>query len=101
MSKNNQTFIEKTFEIVHEGGFHVRPATKFAQCAGEFKSQIEIRKDSDTFGEWVNGKSIMSLLTLAATQGTKIRVRVSGDDARDAIQVLAEVILHPFSDDIE
>ena len=43
----------------------------------------------------------MSLLTLAATQGTKIRVRVSGDDARDAIQVLAEVILHPFSDDIE
>ena len=59
MSKNNQTFIEKTFEIVHEGGFHVRPATKFAQCAGEFKSQIEIRKDSDTFGEsipWLMGR---------------------------------------------
>ena len=63
-------------------GLHARPADLLVRVASKFQSNIQIGKD----GELVDCKSILSLLTLGAAQGTELMVSVIGDDAQDALE---------------
>jgi phosphocarrier protein HPr len=46
-------------------------------------------------GEWVSGRSVLSLLSLAAARGTRLRIRAVGPDAREAVQVLGRLVEAP------
>ncbi len=82
---------EGTFTIRSELGLHARPAGIFVSKAGEFTANIEVaRAEGDT--EWVDGRSILSLLSLAAGTGTRLRVRAEGDDAEQAVEVLGRLL---------
>jgi phosphocarrier protein HPr len=72
-------------------GFHMRPLTAFAQRAGQFRCSVTVAKES----ERVNGKSPLELMLLAAQQGTELELEVAGDDAAQAIDVLAELLAAP------
>ena len=63
--------IERELEIRNRLGLHARAAAKFVQTASRFKSDVKIRKN----GEEVDGKSILGLLLLAASQGTAHHAR--------------------------
>jgi len=78
----------KNVRIANPLGLHIRPAYSIAQVAGRFESEIEIVKD----GQSVNGKSVLEILMLAATQGTLLTVVARGRDARQAVEALAPVI---------
>ena len=65
-------------------GLHARPAHALAQLANRFQASIQIVKD----GEPVDGKSILSILTLAAAQGTELVIRATGPDADAAVDAL-------------
>lgn len=83
----------KIVEITNTQGLHARPADLFAKCAGKFASSITVAKpDSET----VDAKSILSLLTLAATQGTKLTIEATGPDAPEAIQALSDLVDSEF-----
>ena len=82
----------REFSIDNELGLHLRAASKFAQLASKFQCEVWVYKD----GTEVNGKSIMGVLSLAAGCGTRIRVRVEGDDAPAAMKALAELISAKF-----
>ncbi|MBI3322486.1 MAG: HPr family phosphocarrier protein [Candidatus Omnitrophica bacterium] len=69
-------------------GLHARPAALFAQVANRFKSIIRVKKGRRV----VDGKSIMGLLTLAASRGTTIEVTAQGADAEDAMHALEQMI---------
>ena len=62
--------IERDLAIRNRLGLHARAAAKFVQTASRFQSEIKIRKN----GEEVDGKSILGLLLLAASQGTRITI---------------------------
>ena len=75
-------------------GLHARPADQFVRVAQRFQSAIEIEKD----GSLVDGKSILSILTLAATQGSELTICASGDDAEEAVEALVGLIESDFAE---
>ena len=84
-------------EILNKLGLHARPAMTFAERAAEFSSAIAVRRlDS---GESVDGKSIMQMLMLAGTMGTKLEITASGDDATEAIKALEGLVNARFLED--
>jgi phosphocarrier protein len=78
-------------------GMHARAAVKFVQIANRFKSEVKVIKD----GQEANGKSIMGLLTLVAAHGVVMTIQCEGDDARPAVDALAELVDGGFGEGIE
>jgi phosphocarrier protein HPr len=85
---------EKTLQIQNELGLHARAGTKFVQAASKFPCDITVTKGSNE----VNGKSILSLLTLMAPKGTTITIRARGERAEDAVAALAQLIDDKFGE---
>lgn len=86
--------IERSLQIVNKLGLHARAAAKLVRTASSYKSQVIIQKD----GSEVDGKSILGVLMLAASQGTQITLRVSGQDEREAIESLVDLIAGRFGE---
>ncbi|HET6373989.1 MAG TPA: HPr family phosphocarrier protein [Candidatus Polarisedimenticolia bacterium] len=87
--------IEAEVTIVNQLGLHMRAAGKFAKLAGTFRSRVNILRDGIT----VDGKSIVGILTLAASIGTTFVVRTEGEDEREALTALQELIASKFGED--
>ena len=79
---------EADLEIKNAEGLHMRPAMQFVDVANRFESDIAVSNDQTK----VDGKSIMQISMLAATCGTKLRVRAEGPDAREAIDALRVLV---------
>jgi phosphocarrier protein HPr len=65
-------------------GLHARPASGFVRVAERYSSEIRLVKD----GMRVNGKSILAILTLAASKGSVVGLEVNGEDEREAFDLL-------------
>jgi phosphocarrier protein len=81
-------------QITNKLGLHARAAAKVVHTANEFSSDIFI----GTEDEEVNAKSILGLLTLAATRGTPLVVRAEGDDEEKAVVALVELFEEKFGE---
>jgi phosphocarrier protein HPr len=79
---------ETDLEIRNAEGLHMRPAMRFVDVANRFDSDIAVSNGQIK----VDGKSIMHISMLAATCGTKLKVRAEGRDAREAIDALRELV---------
>jgi phosphocarrier protein len=86
--------LERSFTIVNSLGLHARPAAMLVQAANRYRSDVQIEKD----GMQVNAKSIMGVLTLAASRGSVILVVCEGDDAVAAMEAVAKVIESGFGE---
>jgi phosphocarrier protein HPr len=86
--------IVKTLRIKNRLGLHARAAVKFVNTANRFVASVRVIKD----GSEIDGKSILGILTLAATQGTDIVIRLDGADEDAAGQALAELIDSRFGE---
>jgi phosphocarrier protein len=86
--------IRKEIEILNKLGLHARAAAKLVQCAGRFASHVEIERR----GQSVNGKSIMGVMMLAASQGTRITVAASGEDEDAAMAAIEALIGDRFGE---
>jgi phosphocarrier protein HPr len=80
-------------------GMHARPAMEFVDLAASFQSEITVQKTVDDDTGPVDGKSIMMVMMLAATQGTELEIVASGDDADDAAAKLAALVERGFGED--
>lgn len=80
--------VERAFTVRSELGLHARPAGRLASLAGHFDAEISLGRGD----EWVSGSSVLSILCLAATQGTMLRVRAVGVDAEQAVAQLGALI---------
>ncbi len=85
----------KTFEIKNKLGLHARVAAKLVNVSTRYKSKIFFERD----GKVVNGKSLLSILTLACPLGSRITIRAEGIDARDAMEDLRKLIEDKFGED--
>jgi phosphotransferase system HPr (HPr) family protein len=87
--------LEQVATVQNRLGLHARPAAEFVKLAAKFRSDISVGKD----GMWVNGKSIMGVMTLAAEFGSEVTVRAEGEDANLAVEALAECLSRDMVED--
>ncbi len=80
--------------ITNKLGLHARAAAKVVHTASEFKSEIFV----GTEHEEVNAKSILGILTLAATKGTPLTVRAEGSDEKAAVRAIADLFADKFGE---
>jgi len=85
----------RTVVVTNPQGLHARPADLFVKLANRFRSSIELVKGH----ERIDGKSILAILTLAATQGTSLSIEAQGDDAEQALDALAALIENNFAEE--
>ena len=78
----------RVVRIGNELGLHLRAAGVLVQAAGNFKSDIWLKRGASD----ANAKSIMSVLTLAASKGVELEVIARGDDAADAVNSIAKLL---------
>lgn len=81
--------------VANKHGLHARPVTQFVQLANQFQSKVEVSN-----GELVvDGKSLMSMLRLAAGAGTLLQIKAKGRDAGQAVEKLIELIDSRFGEE--
>ena len=88
--------ISREIEIKNKLGLHARAAAKLVHTAARFKSDIKIRKGD----EEVDGKSILGILLLAAGRGAVVTVKADGEDEREALDAIQQLIDAKF-DEVE
>ena len=86
--------IEKVIIVKNKLGLHARAAVKFVNLANRYGSAVKVAKDRTE----IDGKSILGILTLAATQGTPIMIRVSGKDEEEAMKALLKLVNGKFGE---
>lgn len=91
--------LERVFCVGHALGLHARPAGRFVSLASRFQAQVEVAREGDSESEWVSGRSVLSLLSLAAGPGTRLRLRAIGPDAEQALAQLGQVLEEPSAAD--
>lgn len=80
--------------VANQFGLHARPAGQVAREAQRFAASIAIVGD----GEAVDAKSILSLLTLAASKGSVLEIRADGPDAEDAVTCIEGLFVSRFGE---
>jgi phosphocarrier protein HPr len=86
--------IRTQLTIINKLGLHARAAAKFVACTTAFSSRIQTGKT----GQLVDGKSIMSVMMLAAKQGTVLDFEIEGSDEQEALVALQTLIGNRFDE---
>jgi len=79
---------ERSVEIKNAEGLHMRPAMKFVDLASQYECDISVGNDQMK----ADAKSIMEMSMLAATYGTRLRIRAEGTRAEEAVNALKELV---------
>jgi phosphocarrier protein HPr len=80
--------------IINKLGLHARAAAKFVACTASFSSRIHTGRD----GQMVDGKSIMSVMMLAAGKGTVLDLEIEGADEQEALAALQALLANRFDE---
>lgn len=80
--------IRETILIKNKLGLHARASAKLVTITSSFASRVHLKRDEKK----VDGKSIMSVMMLAASQGTELMIEVEGDDETQALQAIRSLI---------
>lgn len=86
--------VQAQITIINKLGLHARAATKFTNIANKYSSNIKVTFADKT----IDGKSIMSLMLLAAAKGSEILLYAEGSDAAAAIEDLKALINNRFDE---
>lgn len=87
--------LEQPLEIINKLGLHARASAKLVSTASAYASRVEIE-----FGaQKADAKSIMSIMMLAASQGSKIVLRTDGKDEQTAMDAVAGLINNYFDEE--
>ena len=87
--------IEKKVKVKNKLGIHARPAAMLVRTASRFRSDIWLIKN----GQMVNGKSIMSVMSLAAEPGSEITIRAEGEDEQQAVEKIVTLFENKVEED--
>jgi phosphotransferase system HPr (HPr) family protein len=88
--------LEAKIKITNQLGLHARAAAQLVRLAGKFKSNIRLtRTDNEVTAD---AKSILSVLTLAASRGTELKLNVEGNDQQEALKAIEEIITSGFGE---
>jgi len=87
--------IKYTVKVQNRAGIHARPAMVLVKTTLNFKSSINIEKE----GNLINAKSILGVITLAATFGTELTIIADGEDEKEAIAAVLALFNNKFEEE--
>lgn len=87
--------VEQTVTIRNRAGLHTRPAAMIVKLAAQFKSDIYLVNEDNMR---INAKSIIGVMTLAAAQGSTLKIIAEGPDEQAAVAALAELFESGFGE---
>lgn len=86
--------IKKELQIINKLGLHARAAAKFVKTASGFDAELTVSRND----RQVNGKSIMGIMTLAASKGSTILLEAQGDDAQEQVAAIEALVNNFFEE---
>jgi phosphotransferase system HPr (HPr) family protein len=88
--------VERTLLVKAPLGLHARAAAKLVRVASGFRSEVLLRRDDGS--AIADAKSILSVLMLAASRGTKLQATAEGIDEEAAMNAIAELFAAGFGE---
>lgn len=88
--------LEKRLKIVNPLGLHARAAAQLVRLAGGFQSRILLKRTDSAM--IADAKSILNILTLAASKGVELDVEVEGDDEQAAMDAVEDIFVRGFGE---
>ena len=82
--------------IINKLGLHARAAAKFVSIANQYPCQVRVGRSAENL---CDGKNIMSVMMLAANNGTELYLNAEGEQATEAIQALQDLIARRFDEE--
>jgi phosphocarrier protein len=89
------TMLRAHVTISNKKGLHARASAKIVEAAARFQSDIHVLRD----GMSANGRSIMGLMMLAASQGKEVEITVQGPDAAEAMKAILALVEARFGEE--
>ena len=86
--------IEQSVTLINKLGLHARAANKLLDTTCRFQSSIRLNFN----GKEADGKSIMSVMLLAAPVGSEIILTINGDDESDMLEAIIQLINNRFDE---
>ena len=86
--------LQQQITIINKLGLHARAAAKLVNCAAAFSSSIQI----GPAGALVDAKSIMSVMMLAAGQGSVLELEIDGNDETEALASIVALVENYFDE---
>ena len=86
--------IRRQVEIRNRLGLHARAAARFVHAANGFRSRVTLTRG----GRTMDGKSILGILLLAASHGTRLTLAAEGEDEQGAVEALAALVETGFGE---
>ncbi|HEY3494289.1 MAG TPA: HPr family phosphocarrier protein [Polyangiaceae bacterium] len=83
-----------TFEVRNKLGLHARAATKLVQLATRYPCEIMVSRE----GQSANAKSVMGVLLLCGSKGSRLDFEASGQQADEAVRAIGELIGNRFGE---
>ena len=87
--------MDRQLTIINRLGLHARPAMQFVDVANQYQSGVKVCKGDQV----VDGKSIMQMIMLAATEGTVLKVVAEGPDAEATLEALDKLVKGKFGEE--
>lgn len=88
--------LEAKVKIVNQLGLHARAAAQLVRLASGFQSRILLKRaDASVVAD---AKSILTVLTLAASKGTELIIEVEGADEKNALQAVEDIFRKGFGE---
>lgn len=87
--------VEKDITIINRLGLHARACAKLVKAAAHYESRVELLQGDES----ADAKSIMSLMMLAAPQGSQLTLKAEGADAQAAAAEIMQLINERFGEE--
>ena len=87
--------LSREIDIINKLGLHARAAAKLVKLSSTFEADIDIEKE----GQRVNSKSIMGVMMLAASHGSRVNLYAEGPDAAQALDAIVDLIERRFEEE--
>ncbi len=88
--------LESQLKVVNQLGLHARAAAQLVRLASGFKSRIILKRIDNAV--IADAKSILSVLTLAASKRTHLELKVEGEDEMEALQAIEKIFFNGFGE---
>lgn len=88
--------LKSSVKIVNQLGLHARAAAQLVRLASNFKSKIKLKRTENAI--IADAKSILSILSLAASKGTILEVEIEGEDENEALLAINEIFENGFGE---
>ena len=83
--------LEKSIKPQLDGQLEARPIAMLVQVASQYDSTVYL----ETEGRRINARSIMGMMSLAASLGTEIRIITDGSDEEQAMAGMEAYLSNP------